>query len=287
MEMDKTKIIFAAAALLSLAACARGPYAFEWHKHEMDGHRTGVSVPSTDSLEKALGTVADNVYTAPNGRVFKGGATPEVARLLTGVQPELAGLKEVIAYAPQAFILKRPESGLSNYIADRLRADVQEIVAPRKVDLAITNFGGIRVDIPAGNVMVDDIMSMLPFKNHLCYLRLKGSDVLRWFEYMAGHVPQCISGAQLTVEDGKLVSAAIGGKKVDPDRIYGLATIDFLLDGGDGLKLARNAIEYIQTDVKIGDAILRDVRALGAAGQPWEYGTDGRYIIRGGVEEED
>ena len=42
-------------------------------------------------------------------------------------------------------------------------------------------------------VLVDDIVSMLPFKNYLCYLRLKGSDILHWFEYMAQNSVQCIS----------------------------------------------------------------------------------------------
>lgn len=285
--MVKAKVILMAAAVLALAGCSRGPYSWEWHKHMIDGHRTGVTVPSAANPEKAIGTVKDGVYTAPNGKVFKGGATPEVARLLTEVQPELAVLKEVIAYAPSPMVKGRPESELSNYIADRLRADVQELVAPKPVDLAITNFGGIRVDVPAGDVLVDDIVSMLPFKNYLCYLRLKGSDILHWFDYMAQNSVQCISGAQITVEDHKLVSAAIGGKKVDPNKVYGLATIDFLLDGGDGLKLARNAIEYIQSDITIGEAILRDIKALGAAGQPWEYSKDGRCIVRNDKEEED
>lgn len=65
----------------------------------MDGHRTGVSIPAADNIAEALGVVSEGVYTAPNGRVFKGGCTPEVAALLIDVQPEMAALKEVVGYS--------------------------------------------------------------------------------------------------------------------------------------------------------------------------------------------
>jgi len=150
----------------------------------------------------------------------------------------------------------------------------------KQVDVAITNFGGIRIDIPQGDVLKDDIESMLPFNNYLCYLKLKGSDLLYWFNYMAQTKPQCISGAKLVVKDGKLESATIDGKPIDANKYYGVATIDFLLDGGDGLKLARNAADYIQTDVKIGSAVLEDICRLTAEGKPFEYHKDGRYVVK-------
>ena len=277
MEMAQAKVVAIAVAALLLSSCG---YRYSWEKFPIDGHRTGVSVPTADNPSKALGNVDGDVYTAPNGKVFEGGSTPTVARLLSEVQPEMAHLKEVVAFAPEALVKDRPESALSNFIVDRLFADVAEAVGPRRrVDLAITNFGGIRVDIPQGDVLLDDIVSMLPFANHLSYVQVQGSDLRAVFEYMAEHGVQCVSNVKLHIKGRKLVSAEVGGRPLDDSRLYGLATIDFMLDGGDGYKLARNARDYVITDIRIGDAILADVRAMTAKGQPLAWHTDGRVII--------
>ena len=274
--MVKAKIILVAGLAL-LCSCS---HCFKWEKFDVDGHRTGVGVPTATNAAEVIGVVEDGVYTAPNGKVFEGGSTPEVARLLLEVQPSMARLKEVVAYAPEPMIKHKPEDPLCNFIADRLFADVSALVAPsgRKVDVAFTNRGGIRQDIPQGEVLLDDIVSMLPFANYLCYVQLEGRDLRSIFEYMAENGIQAVSGARIVIKDKKLVSAEVGGRPIDDDKLYGVATIDFLLDGGDGYKIARNAKDYVLSDVKIGDAILADIRKMTAEGQELKYFTDGRIV---------
>ena len=265
-------------AVLLLCSCGTG---YEWTKHKVDGHRTGVGVPMGNNVSEALGSFDGSTYVAPNGRRFEGGSTPAVARELMAVQPAMARLKEVIAYAPEPMVKEKPESNLSNFIVDNLREDVAELVASsgRKVDLAITNFGGIRIDLARGNVLLDDIEAMLPFANYLCYVQLDGRTLRSVFEYMAKNGVQCVSGVMMHIRNKELVSVEIGGKPLDDDKLYGLATIDFLLDGGDGYKLARNQKDFYLSKVKIGEAILADIRALTAAGRQLEWKTDGRVII--------
>ena len=265
--MVKAKIVIICAAAALLCSCS---HSFKWQKFSIDGHRTGVTVPSAGNVPEALGTVENGIYTSPNGEVFKDGATPVVAELLIGVQPAMARLKEVVAYAPEPMLRTKPESTLGNFIADRLFADVARLAAPsgRKVDVAITNTGGIRVDIAKGDVLLDDIVSMLPFANYLCYVQIPGTELRGIFEFMAEKGVQCISGARIVIKDRKLVSAEIGGEPLDDGKLYGVATIDFLLDGGDGYKIARGAQDYLITDIKIGDAILADIREMTAQGKP-------------------
>lgn len=274
--MVKAKIILVAGLAL-LCSCS---HCFKWEKFDIDGHRTGVTVPTATNVTEAIGVVEDGVYTAPNGKVFESGSTPEVARLLLEVQPAMARLKEVVAYAPEPMVKHKPEDPLCNFIVDRLFADVSALVAPsgRKVDVAFTNRGGIRQDIPQGEVLLDDIVSMLPFANYLCYVQLEGRDLRGIFEYMAENGIQAVSGARIVIKDKNLVSAEVGGRPIDDDKLYGVATIDFLLDGGDGYKIARNAKDYVLTDVKIGDAILADIRKMTAEGQELKYFTDGRIV---------
>ena len=277
--MVKAKIIVICAAAALLYSCS---HSYKWQKFDIDGHRTGVTVPTAANIAEALGKVEDSVYTAPNGKVFESGSTQEVAKLLIDVQPAMARLKEVVAYAPESMIRGVPESTLGNFIVDRLFADMAKLAAPsgRKVDVAITNRGGIRQDIYKGDVLLDDIVSMLPFANYLCYVQIPGSELRGIFEFMAENKVQCVSGARLVIKDKKLVSAEVAGEPLDESRYYGVATIDFLLDGGDGYKIARGATDYLITDVKIGDAILADIREMTAQGKPLEYHTDGRILIQ-------
>ncbi len=274
--MVKAKIILCC-CLVALCSCT---HSFKWEKFSIDGHRTGVTVPSANNVAEALGTVEDGVYTAPNGKVFQGGAITDVAGILIEVQPRMARLKEVIAYAPEAMEKHKPEDPLCNFIVDRLFADVSAIVAPtgRKVDVAFTNRGGIRQDIAQGDVLLDDIVSMLPFANYLSYVQIEGRELRGVFEFMAENGIQVVSGAKIVIKDKKLVSAEVGGQPLDDDRLYGVATIDFLLDGGDGYKLARGAKDYVLTDIKIGDAILADIRKMTAEGKELKYFTDGRIV---------
>lgn len=281
-KMVKAKVnIFVVAALVFASACSSVPKGYSWESFVMDAHRTGVTIPAADNIPEALGVVSeDGCYTAPNGRVFKGGCTPEVARLLIEVQPQMAALKEVVGYSQNGLVSQGPESPLSNFIADVLAKRIA-LLTGKKIDLAITNFGGIRCDINAGNVLLDNIASMLPFNNYGCYVSVRGKDLRLAFEYMASHKPQCVSSnVKVVTKAGKLLSVSIGGKPLDDNKFYNLATIDFLLDGGDGFKLARGAREMIMVPNKIGEIVLDEVRSLTAEGKSLDYFTDGRFVVQ-------
>ncbi len=275
--MVQTKLVAFASSLLLLSACAG---TVQWSRVPMDGSRTGVRAAEGDNVPQALGKFDAGVYSAPNGKVFNCGSTPAVAKLMLDAQAPMAPLREVVAYAPVAIPKGRPESPLSNLTVDILMAQTAAATG-RKVDAGIMNFGGIRLDaIPAGNVLLDDLVSMFPFKNHLCLVQLRGADLRKLFEQMAASGMQVVSGVRLVVADGRLESAEVGGAPLDDAREYGVATIDFLLDGGDDLFVARNATDLVITKIKVIDAIMNYVRAETAAGRPLTYQADGRVVIR-------
>ena len=275
----KTALLAACALLLCSCACRDG-YSFSWQRHVMDGHRTGVTAPSADNVSEALGTVDGEVYTAPNGVAFpKGSATYAVAQDMIAVQPQMAPIKEVIAHATRDMVAAAPESELSNWWVDRMMVDVAALTR-RKVDVGILNFGGIRVNLAAGDVLLDDIVSMFPFKNNLVFVALKGSDLAAVFDAMAATRPQVVGGVKVVMDGHRIDTLLVGGKPVDPARTYGVATVDFLLDGGDGLSVGKNAKELIQTNTRVIDAVLSYVRRLGAEGKPLEYFTDGRMVVK-------
>ena len=92
--------------------------------------------------------------------------------------------------------------------------------------------------------------------------------------------PEC--GRYFFKEDGdfKMVdSVTVDGKPLDDNALYGVATNSFLLDGGDGFFLEKNAEEKIVCTGYVYDGVLQYVRKLTAAGRSIEYHLDERIVI--------
>lgn len=275
--MKKT-ILTAAVALFTICAAGQD---YNWKHVQMDGSRTGCISPSKDNVEEAVGTFRGCRYVAPDGKTYpKRSIVGKTAAIVLDAQPAMARVKDVIGYSTKAMESGYPESPLSNWFVDLLMEQVEKH-AGKKVDIGITNFGGIRIDMPQGDIILDDMLSMFPFKNQITYVEHKGSQIRKILETMAAGRFQVLGGVRVVADGGKLVSAEIGGEPIDDDKIYGLATISFLLGGGDGLALEQNAVSVtVFEDINVIDAVLDHVNALTAAGKPVEYQTDGRVIVK-------
>ena len=271
------KRILALALSVTVCLCASAQEAVTWTRAKMDASRTGCTFPSADNVPEALGTMKGKKYVAPNGKTFRRGSTPAVAALMIEAQPKMASVKEVIGHSENGMPRGRGQYALSSWFIDELMAATSELTG-KKVDLGITNFGGIRADMPKGDVTVDDILSIFPFRNSLCYVSVKGADLRAVFERMAERSMQVVGGVKVVVEDHVLKSCLIGGEPLDDEKIYGLATISFLLSGGDGLDLSKGAIEIIDTEKYIYDVMLPYVRTLTASGKTVDYEADDRVV---------
>ncbi len=274
----KKIIMFFALVLAGVGAAAQQ---YEWETVPMDGSRTGCVSPSKDNVAEAVGVFKGGKYIAPNGKVYgKNSTVAKTARIVLDAQPKMARVKDVVGYSPRVMESGYPESPLSNWFVDVLMKQVAEL-SGKKVDIGIVNFGGIRIDMPEGDIILDDMLSMFPFKNQLAYVEQTGKQIRAILERMAAGRFQVLGGVRVVAEDGKLLVAEIGGEPLDDDKVYGLATISYLMGGGDGLSLDHNAVSVkIYEDVDVIDAILEHVYAETAAGRPIEYDIDGRVIVK-------
>ena len=90
--------------------------------------------------------------------------------------------------------------------------------------------------VTEGAVTCGNIYEILPFENSLCVVTLKGVYLNHLFENIAARGGEGVSGVQLQItKDGKLLRAAVAGKPVVDDKLYTVATIDYLADGNDGM----------------------------------------------------
>ena len=113
-------------------------------------------------------------------------------------------------------------------------------------DIAITNGGGIRDSIEAGDITKDSIIKVLPFGNYIVTKKVKGSDIVAALEHgMVEGSGSFAHFAGITVETKKesdeegvirhkVLSVKINGNDLDLNKEYVLATNDFMAVGGDG-----------------------------------------------------
>ena len=276
--MVKAKLILL--SLLALAACSQKGPQMTWKRVAMDGSRTGVVPVTAENVDTALGTFEDD-YIAPNGKHFTDGATPEVAMLLMEAQPRMARLKEVVGHSARMLVNIRtePDLPLGNIVADALREKAGDYYKV-PMDFAITNYGGIRIPLPEGPVLMDDIEAMFPFKNYMCYAKVRGKNLTRLLEQLAKTKAfQAVSGCRVKVKAHELVEAEVGGKPIDPNKVYNVATIDFLLSGGDQIAIGALAEDVVLSPVLIRDVMLEHVRKAEAAGIVLDGKKDGRVIM--------
>jgi 2',3'-cyclic-nucleotide 2'-phosphodiesterase (5'-nucleotidase family) len=266
--------------ILCLSVLQLSAQDYTWKAGKIDGSRTGCSVPSKNNISEAVGYFERGTYVAPNGLKFKKNTTTaKTAEVVIGAQPAMERVKDVIAQSSQAMSVQYPEGPLSNWFVDILMRKA-EALSGKKVDVGVANFGGIRVNMPEGDVTLDDMLSMFPFKNQVIYVEHKGITLRKMLEKMAAGRFEVLGGVRVVAEDGKLVSAEIDGEPIDDNKVYGVATVSFLLYGGDGLRLADDAVSLKKFDVDIIDAVLEHVHAETAAGRTIQYESDGRVIIR-------
>ncbi len=145
------------------------------------------------------------------------------------------------------------ESNTGDAITDAVRAATG-------AEIAFHNSGGIRADIPAGKVNMEQIYTVLPFDNVVLAMDLKGEDILVLLEKSAGltmgmlQVSGITFRCDLTKPAGTRVSkVTIGKAPLDRARTYRVATNDFLSAGGD------NFTEFQKGTNVVFGGTLRDV----------------------------
>jgi len=184
----------------------------------------------------------------------------------------------VIGYAPQAMRAHGPESLLSNFSADVYRLTASKKLN-KSIDIAIVNRGGLRTHISAGNVTVGKVFELMPFENELVVLWLKGSELEALLHFFASVNGEGVSGLRMGIHQGKAVNITVGGGELQHDKLYSIATNNYLAEGNDGMKQLKLAEKRENTGIKVRDMLLSHIRGLTAAGENVTSVLDGRVTV--------
>jgi len=178
---------------------------------------------------------------------------------------------------------KRPESPLSNLLPDILVAMAEDY--GEKPDFGVYNIGGIRASLIKGEVTYGDVLAVAPFENKICFITLSGAKVLELFGQMAKRGGEGVShGVQLVISsDGRLLSARLHGKEIDPAAAYRITTIDYIAQGNDQLTAFKDGTDLNSPQEEKNNSryIIADYfRRMTEQGKVIDAQTEGRIVVK-------
>ena len=163
------------------------------------------------------------------------------------------------------------------------------------VQIAMTNGGGLRVPVPAGEITAGILYEVMPFDNTLYTMKLSGADVKANIEHGImnddiGWVQ--ISGVRATynpnAEAGNRITSMVleDGTVVEMDKYYTVVTNDFMFTGGDNYNF-ENSKDGLNTFIPIRDAMMESVEKAGVISpkkQNWlsEEKVGKLYVVEAG-----
>ena len=177
---------------------------------------------------------------------------------------------------------KTPESDISNLLADILVWAAKDY--NEQPVLGVYNMGGIRADLTKGDVTYGDILDVAPFENKICFTTLTGEQLMKLFTQIANKGGQGVSkGTELVItKDKRLVSARLHGQEIDPKAEYRVTTLNYLLEGNDGLSaftLGKDAVSPSDPSNNSRFLIMNYFRDKASRGEEVDAKVEGRIKI--------
>jgi len=173
------------------------------------------------------------------------------------------------------------ESTLGNLLADLMREATG-------ADVAFMNAGGIRSNLPKGELKYGDVFEVSPFDNFPATVTLTGAqlvDMIR-LTVAGGRGTLQPSGVRYTYDAAKtgsdrFVSATMAnGDAIDPAKLYKVVLPDFLVSGGEGLGALMKQVPPERKTVDLSEP-MRElfVRALKKHKEPLVPKLEGRITV--------
>ncbi|MDA9002222.1 5'-nucleotidase C-terminal domain-containing protein [Flavobacteriaceae bacterium] len=172
-------------------------------------------------------------------------------------------MNEVLSFSVDTY---SKNNGDYNTAVGNMMADaVFELTSPlfrnrtgKNIDMVLLNHGGIRANLPKGNITTKTAYSLMPFENSVVVTALKGSVILEMTNYLRSFKKaHPISGLELVLNaDNSYRKILVGGKSVESEKTYYVATNDYLYKGGDRMDFFKKSDTLYDLNYKIRNVLL-------------------------------
>lgn len=238
----------------------------------------GVIIIDDDSIEAKLISAEEYKSVDPEVNDAVNKVAAEIDKQLSAVFART----EVLLDGNRAPGVRTQETNLGDFAADAILWAAEQATGS-KVDAAITNGGGIRATINAGDVTMKDMKTVFPFGNTISTVKITGKQLLEILEAACCATPEAqgafpqVAGIEFTIDTtvpyvngeqypdstyfapanpgSRIKNVKVGGEALDLNKVYTIATNDFLAAGGDTYYILKNAESY-NTYVALEDALI-------------------------------
>lgn len=213
-------------------------------------------------LAFVVGSCSKQVYTADIDTSYyrinkKHQSDKELDQLIDPYRSQLdAKMNEVLAFNEKEMTKGLPSSTLGNWFSDALLEEA-EYIYKQEVDMAMQNYGGIRVPfLKQGDITVGNIYELMPFDNKLVILTMDGKLLKQLLDRIAEKGGWPVSHTlSFTIQDRKATDVLIKNEPLDLKKTYTVALADYIANGGDRCFFLEQA-ERQDHDVMIRDLII-------------------------------
>ena len=192
-------------------------------------------------------------------------------------------MDSVLTYSPVDYDKKNGvlNTAIGNMMADvilKLSNPVYKARTNKNIDFVLLNHGGIRSMISKGDITFRTAYKVMPFENSVVVCELKGRDIYELINYLTlTRKAHPISGINIVLDKNyNLLDIKINGKKIDENKIYSVATSDYLLNGGDKMTFFSKSKKNTTLDYKIRNVLIDYFKEVDTV----NFKIDNRFIIK-------
>lgn len=281
---------------------------FGSHSHRKEGL---TPIPDSDTLiispfqyltyiSKVEFTFSNGVLSDVSGELVKMSSDlpedPEIARKVAQMQAELeadpdyAHLFQPIGEAAVELSTEGQITGegvLGNFVTDIIRDAAN-------AHLAIFTASGFRQPVPPGEILEQDLLTAMPYKNAVYVYDMTGAQIQELLDFSASRIESDffsqVSGARFNIVDGQAANvqlldnpadSAAAYSPLDPAKTYQVATSNYQGLFAGGYKDIFAPAPYTETGLDVWD----EVRKFIQANSPVTAQLDGRIITGPSAEQ--
>ncbi|NLM17666.1 MAG: bifunctional metallophosphatase/5'-nucleotidase [Candidatus Riflebacteria bacterium] len=177
-------------------------------------------------------------------------ARPHVVKRIRAYEKAFeAEMSEIIGHIEKDLIYNRDGRRIEPQPAGQFCAEAMKFGA--NADIAITNAGGIKAGLKAGNINKQQIYEIMPYNNTLTIFEMTGRQVQKMLDFIAksGNTnPEVYqtAGVEADLYPEGAKNIRIGNLPIEPSKIYKVTTSSFMANGNSGGTELFSSVERIE-----------------------------------------
>ncbi|WP_338410282.1 5'-nucleotidase [uncultured Flavobacterium sp.] len=172
-------------------------------------------------------------------------------------------LDSVLAFCPETLEKNKGkwETNIGSFLANvtfELSNKIFELRENKSIDFCLLNHGGIRSTIPKGKVTTRTAFNVMPFENSIIIIGLTGNEIKILAKYIINEKkPHPLHGLKIYINSkSEIRKIEINEEPLDNDKLYYIATSDYLANGGDSMTFFRDSKIKFDIDYKIRNLLI-------------------------------